>query len=254
MLPALLVHGKVHAVLQDCTRAASGVPWNRCPPSVCRLTVRPLTPRGGNVPSARGYHSLVALDNDLVLFGGKDGATLSSQSLAVFDCSKRKWSFPGAVPLQRTTRGCGLLSCAVQSVATAVAAANPHHNSHDCERMCNVMQSIASISLQRYRARVLAPAAAIAQWHGEKTQCCCLAATAVALSVSMICTRCATRPVATHGRRTCSQSSAHDLSVSYGRQQWGDTVCACGPLCIGSIPWGPQPKLCDSSAATGQAR
>jgi hypothetical protein len=71
------------------------------PPVVRRLTVRLLTPRGGSVPSARGYHSLVALGSSLVLFGGKDGATLSSQPLAVFDCPKRKWSYPGAAWAQR---------------------------------------------------------------------------------------------------------------------------------------------------------
>jgi Galactose oxidase, central domain len=132
VLPGLFAHGAVHAVLQECARAASRVPCSSAPP-VCRLTVKLLTPRG-SVPSARGYHSLVALGDSLVLFGGKDGATLSSQSLAVFDCSKRKWSFPGALPLRRTTRaGCGLLSCPVQSAAKAVAAANPHFNLHDCE-------------------------------------------------------------------------------------------------------------------------
>ena len=136
----------------------------------------------------------------------------------------------------RTTRVCGLLSCTMQSqqrwqLPTHIST----RTTASC--MCNVTQSSASISLQRYRARVLAPAAAIARWHGEMIQCCCLAATAAALSVLMICTRCATRPVATHGRRTCSQSSAHDLLVSYGGQQWGDSSCACGKLCIASIPW-----------------
>lgn len=193
-----------------------------CP--VCRLTVRLLTPRGGSVPSARAYHSMVALSSSLLLFGGKDGATLSSQSLAVFDCPKRRWSFPGAVLLQgrhKDMGGCAALRTQrTRNSCQATLQRGQFLLQVNCQANQQVnWQSSAGTSLQRYKARDLARAAAIARRHGG-TRCCCSVATAAALSVSMTCTRCATRPVATHGRRTCSRCSAHDLLVSHGRHQW----------------------------------
>lgn len=61
-----------------------------------RLNIKLITPRGGNLPSARAYHSMVALDNSLVLYGGKDGNTLSPVPLALFDYRGKRWSYPGA--------------------------------------------------------------------------------------------------------------------------------------------------------------
>ena len=114
MLRAPLACGRVLAVLLAAHgRCEQGVTPRGFPG--CRLTVRLLTPRGGNVPSARGYHSLVALGSSLVLFGGKEGATLSSHPLAVFDYPKRQWSYPGASRCSVNRDASGLKSSDVRT-------------------------------------------------------------------------------------------------------------------------------------------
>ena len=59
-----------------------------------RLQPTPQSP----IPEARAYHSLVALGNQLLLFGGRGtgGNLMTAEQLAVYDTRSKSWVLPGA--------------------------------------------------------------------------------------------------------------------------------------------------------------